>query len=65
MTAPSDAATERDVALDVVAALDMYDGLCGSEETSIESVGPGENDTVVVLLDNGQQFRLQVREIRT
>lgn len=57
------AATEFDVALDLVAALDMYAGTFGSDETVIDTIGPGERDTVVVSLSNGQEYRLTVREI--
>jgi hypothetical protein len=60
---PETTTTEADVALDLVAALDMYDGLMGSETTSIESVGPGERDTVVLVLTNGDTYRLTVRQV--
>ncbi len=56
--------TERDVSLDLLAALEMYGGLCGSEETTIESVGPGERDTIVLVLSNGDEYRLTVRLVR-
>jgi hypothetical protein len=55
--------TQRDVALDTVAALDMYTGAFGSESTTIEKVGEGERDSVVVVLSDGSQYRLTVREI--
>jgi len=58
----SDAATERDVALDLVAALDMYEGLMGSEETTIETIDIADRDKVSITLDNGQRFTLTVRE---
>ncbi len=57
-------ATVTDTAYDLAAALEMYDGTFGSETTTIESVDVGERDSVVVQLSNGQQYRLQVREIR-
>jgi len=57
--------TESDVALDIVAALDMYAGTCGSEETTIKLVGPGERDSIVIELSNGDTYRLQVRRVTT
>lgn len=61
-----DSALERDVALDTVAALEMFGGTMGSDETVIESVDTlaGDGCTVVLTLDNGQVFHLQVREVR-
>ncbi len=61
MPAP-DAATERDMALDLVAALDMYEGLMGSEETIIDSVEALDRERVQITLNNGQSFTLTVRE---
>ena len=57
--------TVRDVTLDVVAALDMYSGLLGGEDTRIEKVGPGARDeSVVIVLSNGDEYRLTVEMIR-
>lgn len=62
---PAPLTTVRDVTLDVVAALDMYEGLMGGEDTSIERVGPGERDeSVVLVLSNGDEYRLRVDLIR-
>jgi hypothetical protein len=58
--------TERDVALDLVAALDMYSGLMGSESTSIELVGPSHrDDALVIQLDNGDTYELRVSLLMT
>lgn len=56
--------SERDVALDLVAALEMYEGLMGSDETSIEAVEPAERERVIITLDNGDKYELTVREVR-
>ena len=55
--------TEHDVALDVLAALEMYEGSCGSEATTIDDViESGERkDTLIVTLSNGDSYWLQVR----
>jgi hypothetical protein len=55
--------TENDVALDLIAALDMYDGSFGAEETTIDKIGEGERGTVVIVLSNGDEYRLTVRAI--
>jgi len=59
-------ATESDVCLDILAIIDEAPAgrLVGGEETTIQSVGSGERDSIVIVLDNGQEFRLQVRRIR-
>ena len=60
--------TTRDVAADTVAALDMYTGLYGSGETTIESVRPeftrtgGLTDSLVVKLSDGSEYRLTVEQ---
>lgn len=57
--------TVRDVTLDVVAALDMYDGLLGGEDVSLERVGPGARDeSIVLVLTNGDEYRLNVEIIK-
>lgn len=54
--------TENDVTLDILAALDMYEGTCGSEETTIDDVAPGERDgTIALTLSNGDVYEIQVR----
>lgn len=55
--------TESDVNLDILAALESYDGLCGSESTTIESIAPGEHDSIVIVLSNGNEYRLITRRI--
>jgi hypothetical protein len=56
----------RDVAHDVVAALDMFTGLCGGDETTIDRayVEPGTGDHVRIALSNGVTYELRVREVR-
>jgi hypothetical protein len=36
----------------------------GGETTTIETVGEGPRDSVVVVLSNGDEYSLQVRAIR-
>lgn len=57
-------ATERIVALDIVAALDMYEGLMGSDETTIGEIEALDRERVKLTLSNGQVFTLAVRETR-
>jgi hypothetical protein len=55
--------TEHDVALDVLAALEMYAGTCGSDETEIESViETNVTNTLLVTLSNGDTYTIQIRE---
>jgi hypothetical protein len=56
--------SERDVVADLIAALEMYGGLFGSEATVIYSVAEGERDSVEVCLSDGSVYRLRVRRIR-
>lgn len=56
--------TEHDVTLDLIAALDSYDGLCGSEDTTITTIGEGQRDSIVIVLSNGDEYRLTVRRER-
>lgn len=52
-----------DVVYDLVAALDMYAGSFGSDETAIDTVEQGERDSVLVTLSNGDRYELRVRPI--
>ena len=57
--------SERDVTADLLAALEMYDGLCGSESTTIDKIGEGaRRDTLYLILSNGDEYELQVRLVR-
>lgn len=56
--------TEKDVAYDTLAALDMFVGSFGSDETVIEDVFMQSTDSaVIVVLDNGDRYELTVRSI--
>jgi hypothetical protein len=59
----SDTTTERDVAHDVLAALDMFSGAVGSEETVIDQLDlvSGSRNGVVITLSNGDRYELTVR----
>jgi hypothetical protein len=55
--------TERDVALDVLAARERSAGTCGSDETEIESViETNVTNTLLVTLSNGDTYTIQIRE---
>ena len=56
--------SERDVTADLLAALEMYDGLCGSESTTITSIAEGQRNSIVLVLSNGDEYALQVRLVR-
>ena len=63
----SEITTEHDVTLDLVAALDMYTGLMGSEETTIETLVAESRvgtryHTVVMTLSNGDVYHLDVHD---
>ena len=60
-----DTATERDVALDVLAILDEANPgrLVGSDETTIADVRSGVGNTVVIELSSGQTYEIRVREV--
>lgn len=61
-----DSTTESDVALDTVAALDMYAGAFGSEGTTIEAVDTTDDArTVRVTLSDGAVYELRVRQVVT
>ncbi len=47
--------------LDLVAALEMYEGTFGTETDVISEVYPSENGCVTVTLTNGESFILRVR----
>jgi hypothetical protein len=55
--------TEKDVTLDLIAALEMYAGTMGSDETVIDEVAEGERNTVRVTLSNGEVYELRVRNV--
>lgn len=56
--------TVRDVALDAVAALDMYQGDFGAENVTIEEVlQNGRSDTFSVRLSDGSLYRFEVEQI--
>jgi hypothetical protein len=59
-----DITTEKDVSLDVEAALDMYEGTMGSETTTIEKIALDARDNIVLVLSDGSEYRLTVRQIR-
>lgn len=64
MTDTDDITTEKDVALDTVAALDAFDGLFGSGSTHVKYVGPTRRDNVIrVELDNGDVYELVARQV--
>jgi len=65
-TSNADAALQSDVCLDLMAIVDdSADGrLIGSEETTLEAVEFSDWDSFIVTLDNGQRFRVTVREER-
>ena len=56
--------TEKDVVLDVIAALDMYAGSIGNDNVVIDAVDEGERETIVLTLSNGDRYELRVREVR-
>jgi predicted regulator of Ras-like GTPase activity (Roadblock/LC7/MglB family) len=55
--------TERDANLDLIAALEMYSGLFGSGETTIEKIEEGERDSAIVTLSNGDIFEIRIRRV--
>lgn len=61
----ADAATVRDVALDIVAILDREAAAFGSGETTIVSVNVDTDDyrDILIRLDNAQTFRVRVEEL--
>lgn len=63
--ANSENTSALDVALDLVAALDLYDGLFGGDDVTIEVVAQSTNDreSVTVTLSNGDRYELRVREV--
>ncbi len=64
----SDTTTQQDVALDILAALEMYTGLCGSETTTIEKMETvteyRNQDSFTVILSNGDEYTVAVRPSR-
>jgi hypothetical protein len=59
---PDETTTQHDVALDTVAALDMFAGSFGADNVVIESVEHHKGDTVRVALSNGDVYDLRVRK---
>ncbi len=59
--------SEEDATLDILAALDMYQGSFGEIATAIADLyeDTTKTNTLVVELINGQKFSLQVREVRS
>jgi len=57
--------TEKDVTLDVIAALDMYEGMIGDGGVIIDQVNesPDGQNTVRLWLSNGEVYDLRVREV--
>ena len=57
--------TEEDVTLDVIAALDMYEGMIGDDGVIIDQVreSPDGRNTVRLWLSNGEVYDLRVREV--
>lgn len=57
--------TEHDVALDVLAALEMFAGTVGSESTTIDSITEvrGTHATLTIALSNGDKYALRVRAL--
>jgi hypothetical protein len=61
--------TVNDVVQDTVAALDMYQGLYGSGETTIHAVRPEFDSqahylpSLVVSLSDGSEYRLKVEQL--
>ena len=53
--------TTHDVVLDTMAALDMFTGAFGSEETTIDGVTETARDRLEVTLSNGEVYELRVR----
>jgi len=57
--------TEKDVTLDVIAALDMYEGSIGDDGVIIDEVNesPDGQNTVRLWLSSGEVYDLRVREV--
>lgn len=55
-----EAATLSDVALDIVAALEMFGGDFGADGVHIASVTATGRETVLVSLTNGEDYELTV-----
>ena len=56
-------ATQRNVALDILAIVADSDEKVGSESTFVETVEQKGDSTFTIILDNGQTFEVRVREI--
>jgi hypothetical protein len=59
-------ATQKDIALDILTMLDEHTDtgrIIGGDGTLLDKVEEGERDSIIITLDNGQRFQVQVREI--